>query len=176
VPAPAPIGSDRLALRPLTVDDAGEMAAVLAGDDLYTFIGGTSPTEPELRARYQRWAAGRSPDGSQEWHNWVVRTKDDTEDGTAVGTVQATVTGEQADIAWVIGAAWQGRGYATEAATALVSWLGRNGIVRVDAYIHPDNAPSNAVARRLGLRATDDVEDGEVRWQRDLRPQTSAGD
>ncbi len=170
MPLPERIVSTRVELTPLTIDDADDMTAVLAGPDLYTFIGGTAPTTSELRARYERQVVGRSPDGSQEWHNWVVRA-----DGEAVGTVQATVTGDEAEIAWVIGLDWQGRGYATEAAAALVSWLGRNGLARVVAHIHPDHASSGAVARRLGLEPTDDVVDGERRWRRDLSLPSSAG-
>ncbi|MBD4582337.1 N-acetyltransferase, partial [Xanthomonas citri pv. citri] len=41
-----------LSLRPLRVDDAEAMAAVLADSDLYTFTGGTPPGEEELRQRY----------------------------------------------------------------------------------------------------------------------------
>ena len=36
----------------------------------------------------------------------------------------------------------------------------------VHALIHPGNAASAAVARRLGMTATSVVVDGEVRWTR----------
>jgi len=66
--------------------------------------------------------AGRSPDGREEWCNWILRREPG---GEAVGYVQATISGEgrRAEIAWVVGLPWQGRGYATEAARALVGWL-----------------------------------------------------
>ena len=35
----------------------------------------------------------------------------------------------------------------------------------VTAHIHPDNAPSQGVARALGLAPTTTVVDGEVRWE-----------
>ena len=161
-----PIEADRVTLTPLAVGDADEMAAVLAGHDLYTFTGGTAPSVDELRARYRRQVTGCSPDGTQLWRNWIVRPAGTEQ---AVGYVQATIAGDgsSADIAWVVGSDWQGRGYATAAAAAMVDWLGRRGVERFNASIHPDNAASNGVARRLGLRPTDEFEDGERRWRLD---------
>ena len=64
----------------------------------------------------------------------------------------------------MVGAAWQGRGYATEAAQALVGWLHGHGVANVTASIHPGNAASAAVARRAGLVPSSEVVDGEVVW------------
>ena len=162
------IRSARLWLVPLAVSDAEEMMGVLSAGALYTFTGGEPPGLDELRARYTRQVAGRSPDGSQEWHNWIIRREPG---GQAVGYVQATVVdgGRQAEIAWVIGVDWQGRGYATEAARALVAWLDSRGVTTIRAHIHPGHAASAAVARRAGLAPTGRVDDGEQLWQRDRR-------
>jgi RimJ/RimL family protein N-acetyltransferase len=158
------IPSARLSLVPLTVTDADEMVGVLGADALYAFTGGTPPGLDELRDRYVRLTAGRSPDGSQEWHNWIVRLQ---RGGTAVGYVQATIAdaGARAEIAWVIGVDWQGRGYATEAAGALVAWLDSRGVAAIQAHIHPDHVASAAVARRAGLLPTGHFDDGEQLWQ-----------
>lgn len=153
----------RVELVPLTVDDADGMVEVLGGDELYAFIGGTPPTADELRARYARLEIGRSDDGSEEWLNWIIRR---IADGKPVGTVQATVVDDSAEIAWVVGLLWQGNGYATEAATALVGLLDGRGITRVTAHVHPDHHASAAVARRIGLEPTDEFHEGERRWQR----------
>jgi RimJ/RimL family protein N-acetyltransferase len=76
---------------------------------------GRRPIE-ELRARYERQSVGHSPDGTQRWLNWIIRKRDDR---TAVGTVQTTLrrerTGLAAELAWMIGVAYQRRGYAIEA-------------------------------------------------------------
>ena len=136
------------------------MAIVLADDELYAFIGGAAPTVAELRERYRRQAAGRSDDGTETWHNWIVRRR---ADDRAVGTVQATITddGRTAEIAWVIGLAWQRQGYAGEAAAGLVDWLERRGVHIVTAHIHAEHAASAGVAARAGLVPTGSVEDGE---------------
>lgn len=160
------VGTDRLTLEPLRVEHAEEMAPLLDDDRLHTFVGGRPPTVQELRARYARQVVGRSGDGTQGWCNWVMRVR---ATGAAVGTVQATLTRRSgqlhADIAWVTATHYQGRGYAREAATAMLSWLRRSGVQVVHAYIHPGHDASTAVARSLGLRPTDVVVDGETRWE-----------
>jgi RimJ/RimL family protein N-acetyltransferase len=113
-----------------------------------------------VTARVRRQVAGASPDGRHGWLNWVLRTAD----RTAVGTLQATLTGSQAELAWVVGTAHQGRGYAGEAALAVHDWLRTEGVDTFVAHIHPDHAASASVARRLGLVPTAARQDGEVRW------------
>ncbi|MGW5635405.1 GNAT family N-acetyltransferase, partial [Streptomyces sp. NPDC003832] len=110
------------------------------------------------------------PSRTASWHNWVLRLR--AED-RLVGTVQATVTGDGAEIAWVVGTAWQGRGLASEAAGTLVEHLAQQGARTVVAHVHPDHAASAAVARAAGLAPTGERQDGEVRWL--LRPESRAG-
>lgn len=161
---PQGISTGRLDLVPLAVEHAAEMAAVLSDPRLHDFIGGVPATPEALGARYARMVAG-SPEPGVSWWNWVIRLRDD---GCLVGTVQATVSpstpGPTAEIAWVVGTPWQGRGIATEAAGALVSRLGRVGIPLVIAHIHPGHHASAAVVAAAGLTPTDRWHDGERRW------------
>jgi len=162
--------TSRLILLPLRPEHAGEMAGVLADPALHEFIGGAPLGPDELRARYERLAAG-SPDRTVSWCNWVIRVRDP---GSLAGTVQATITAcpeLTAEVAWVVGTPWQGRGIATEAAQALVGWLGRQQIRTVIAHIHPGHVPSAAVAAAAGLRPTGVWLDGERRWELVLPPQ-----
>lgn len=157
----------RLALRPLAVTDAGEMSRVLSDPALYDVISGEPPSEEALLERYARLVVGRSDDGSAKWVNDVVLL-----DGEPVGYVQATVAGHQAvtraELAWVIGTPWQGRGAATQAARLLVDRLRRRGVVELVAHVAPGHAASQAVAHRLGMTRTGVVVDSEERWHRAL--------
>ena len=76
-----------------------------------------------------------------------------------MGTVQATISdnddGRGAELAWVIATSRQGEGLATEAAGAAMEWLRDEGVTRFVAHIHPDHGASAAVARHLGLAATE---------------------
>jgi RimJ/RimL family protein N-acetyltransferase len=164
--SPETIRSARLELSPLTVDDADDMVDVLADERMYAFTGGQPPALEQLRERYRRLALGRSEDGSQLWFNWIVRRATDR---AAVGAVQATVEadGAAAEVAWEVGVRWQGRGYASEAAVAMVEWLTARGVRQISACVHPEHQASAHVAARAGLAATDDVVDGETVWLRD---------
>lgn len=137
------------------------MVGVLSDHRLYSFTGGEPPDLETLRERYRSQVAGPSRCG-ETWHNWVVRQCDS---GGAVGFVQATVTGDTADVAWIVGPAWQRRGYATEAAGAMCEWLHGIGVRRLVAHIHAEHAASKAVAAAIGLEPTGATDaDGEMIW------------
>ena len=159
------ISTERLDLLPLQVEHAAEMAAVLGDPALHTFTGGTPETPEGLLARYERLVAGPS-DPTVSWLNWVVSLR---AEGRLTGTMQATITpdprGSVAEVAWVIGSGWQGRGIATEAAQGLVGWLQDEADVII-AHVHPDHAASAAVAAACGLAPTEHVVEGEIRWSR----------
>ncbi|MFI8288633.1 GNAT family N-acetyltransferase [Streptomyces sp. NPDC085614] len=184
-----PLHSERLDLVPLRTGHATEMAAALADPALYAFTGGAPSTADALRARYARMLAG-APDPGVDWCNWVLRLR---ADGSLAGTVQATLApagqatpptgreraaspgsptsgsartaGRVAEIAWVVGPHWQGRGLASEAARALVAWLETQDVSTVVAHVHPDHHASAAVATAAGLSPTAGRQDGEVRWE-----------
>ncbi len=154
--------SIRIVLVPLRTEDADEMVAVLDDVRLYEFMGGRPLTLPELRARFAKLVRG-SPDAAETWLNWIIRTADTHQ---PIGTMQATLAGDTADIAWVVGASWQSRGFATEAAIALVSWLISEGVRTIHANIHPRHRTSEKVAARAGLSLTSAEVDGERVWTR----------
>src|SRR4051794_28254882 len=141
--------TERLTLEPLRVEHAPEMVEVVGDYD--------GLDEAGLRARYARQVAGVA----RGWLNWVVRL-----DGTAVATVQATLTGEVAELAWVVGPSHRRTRIASESTAAVMEWLrAERGVVRFIAHVDPSNAASGAVARRLGMAPTSFVrDDGEVRW------------
>jgi RimJ/RimL family protein N-acetyltransferase len=86
--------------------------------------------------------------------------------GLGVGSA-AAAPGPLAEVAWIVGTPWQGRGFAREAAVALVAWLAEQGVADVVAHIHPGHAASAAVAAAAGLAPTGVIrDDGEMRWHR----------
>jgi RimJ/RimL family protein N-acetyltransferase len=160
-----PLATERLLLSPLRASDAAEMFPVLGDIRLHGFTGGKPAASlVELTARYIRLETGLERP-TEVWVNWIVRLK---AGAMAIGTVQATIfeeAGRTAEVAWVIGVAWQGRGYATEAADALVAWLRASGVGRIRAHVHPDHVASEAVAVRLGMHAMTVHHGGETVWE-----------
>jgi len=155
----------RLTVEPVTAAHAPEMHTVLADPALHVFTGGTPRSATELSERYARLATRRSDDGAEVWGNWVLRV---TASGQAVGELQTTLpaAGPEAGpalVAWVVGTAFQGQGYAREAAISLVARLRVAGW-SVAADIHPDHVASQRVARTAGLELTGEIVDGEQRW------------
>jgi RimJ/RimL family protein N-acetyltransferase len=169
-----PVRTDRLDLEPVSPSHADEMVELLADRRLYAYYDDeASPTLDELRLRYERQSAGRSPDGLEVWHTWIVRERASR---SACGFVQATVRIDDsgrsvAELAWVIGSAYQGRGYAREAAAGIRDTVTGTGSLSGDdvdvviAHIAPDHVASESVARAIGLELTDVVQDGERRWR-----------
>ena len=162
----APLRTARADLEPLPVDHAEEAMRFLDDVALHTYIGGEPAARAELDDRFARHVVGHYADGSQGWLNWAVREGSTNQ---LIGTVQATLTSTSrgtmaADVAWVVAASHQGRGFAAEAATAMVDWLRLEGVERITAHIHPEHAASAGVARRLDLHDTGRLIDGEVLW------------
>jgi RimJ/RimL family protein N-acetyltransferase len=155
------ITTERLVLEPLAMAHAEEMFSVLADPGLYAFTGGAPPTLAELLDRYARQIAGPPPGKHVIWFNWVLRQR---ADDRLAGYVQATLADARVSIAWVVGAPWQRRGLAAEAAQALVSWLQDHEVGPVTASIHPGHTASQAVARRAGLEPTAARDGDEIVW------------
>jgi RimJ/RimL family protein N-acetyltransferase len=150
----------RLVLTPLEFADAPDMVDVLGDPALYTHTGGEPPGLEELTSRYRRQVDGPWPPG-QTWLNWVVRRPP----REPIGYVQATVTDQEADLAWVIAPAHQGRGHATEAARAVADWLAGRGVRRLTAHVAPGHTGSERVAAGVGMQPSGDLDgDGEQIW------------
>ncbi len=75
------------------------------------------------------------------------------EDAWAQAEVREQTHGLQAELGWTLDPAHTGRGYATEAATALVSHCFKTlGVRRVVASVFADNTASIRLIERLGMR------------------------
>jgi RimJ/RimL family protein N-acetyltransferase len=154
--------TDELELRPIRAADAEDLVELLEEPALRDWL--RAADVEELRERFRGWESRHSPDGTEAWLNWVARRR---EDGRAVAWVQATVRGEEAEIAYAVVSAERRRGYALEATSAVVDWLfASKGVRAVEAHIDPANRASAALAEALGLIRTDEVHEGEVVWRR----------
>jgi RimJ/RimL family protein N-acetyltransferase len=143
------VGADVI-LEPQTVEHASQLFAILDDPRLYDFLDEPPPASEEaLRDRLAALQSRRSPDGSERWLNWIARSSD----GTLVGYVQATVAANgEADIAFVIGRPYWGRGYGFAASAAMLQKLSsRYAVTRVRATVDPANARSLRLLSKLGF-------------------------
>ena len=140
----------QLVLEPLCVAHADAMFKVLREPQLYRYLDYAPPPSVEhLRAVYERLEKRKSPDGADDWLNWVVRESK----GPPVGFVQATVMpGGDAWIAYVIAVARQRHRLGTLATALMVDHLASDyGVKRFLASVEADNAPSIRLLERLGF-------------------------
>lgn len=164
---PAPVETDRFLLPVLGVE---AIDALIAGDAarLTALTGATFPAPlqpPPLMddaLPFMRDNLRAAPADAAWWARLIVLRAT----GEAVGSL-GCVGPPDADGGVVVGysvyPAFQGRGYASEALRALVSWaLAQPGVRRVRATIPPDNTPSLKVAARAGLHPNGTAHDKEV--------------
>lgn len=65
---------------------------------------------------------------------------------------------DEPELCWSLFPGHFGKGYATEAADAALVWAAKElGLPPLMSFIHPDNAPSHAVALRLGAERQADT-------------------
>ena len=164
------LSGEGLVLEPQIEAHAGELYAVLDDPELYVFTDDKGPARKDaLAARLAKLESRRSPDGTERWLNWVVRT----DEGAMVGYVQATVrAGNVAEIAYVLGRTYWRRGYATAACRMLLAELRDTyRVERAVATLDPQNSASLALLRKLGFRPlSESFETHELTYELTLFP------
>jgi len=140
------IETERLVVRRFREDDAEGLFAYLSNPVVYRFEPGEPVTMQEARRLARERARGRA--------FWAVALR---ETGQLVGHLYfAQVEPETFhtwEVGYIIDPALQGRGYATEAAGALIRYgFAHWHIHRVVAHCHPENVASWRVMEKLGMR------------------------
>jgi [ribosomal protein S5]-alanine N-acetyltransferase len=117
-----------LTLEPQVADHAPALFVVLSDPAIYEHENAPPPSEDWLRERFARLESRRSTDGTELWLNWVVRLPS----SELIGYVQATVYPDaRAAIAYELGSAYWGRGFARQAVAAMIGELGARYGVRI---------------------------------------------
>lgn len=140
----------RLRLRPHRAEDFDSLAALWADPAVTRHIGGRPFSREESWARMLRYAGLWRLLGHGYW------AVEERTSGQFLGDVGFADFRRAMDppppampeIGWVLAPQAQGRGVATEAASAALTWLGRDSF----CIIAPDHAASLRVAAKLGFR------------------------
>ena len=147
--------TERLTLRGPTLQDFPELYAMWSDPEVVRTIPAKPFGEEECWTRLLRYVGHWEVMG---FGYWVVREKSS---GGYVGDVGFADYKRAVDppihgipeIGWVLAASSHGRGYATEAARAVIEWGAQHfGDVRTVCLIHPENTRSMRVAEKLGYR------------------------
>ena len=129
------------------------MFALLSDPKIYRYENQPPPSLEWLRERFAKLESRRSPDGREQWLNWVIRL----ETGEAAGYVQATVHEDgHAAIAYVLGSRFWDKGIGRAAVSSLIARLkGEYGVRRLTAVLKRANARSRLLLERLGFSEAD---------------------
>ena len=120
-------------------------------------------TSPQLAAlddqaeQYDAWYAMMIAIGHWQWFDYGFFTLQKPDDPAPLGRVGLLnhANWPQPELAWHLFEEAIGQGFATEAAAAVRTWAAKtHGLTQLVSYIDTKNAPSQAVANRLGA-ATD---------------------
>lgn len=142
----------RLVARRPRVEDAPVLFATYASDPVATrylaWAPYTSlpPLEEFLRGRIASWEAGARGDGHYAWLLCLRGTD------TPFGSIGLFLDGSKVMFGYVLGQAYWGKGYASEALRFLVIWsMAEPRLRRAWAYCAVENAASARVMEKAGL-------------------------
>lgn len=152
----APIRTERLLMRVMTLDDVGDVHAYMSDPEVCRYLLFEPRSREIVTEKLTAWSAmGR-----------LARTGDDLElalelvDGEDAGRVighsyfkLTSVDDLSGEIGWTLHPDFEGRGYASESASAMLRYAFEVlGLHRVTAELDPRNDASIALCRRLGMR------------------------
>jgi RimJ/RimL family protein N-acetyltransferase len=144
------LDTERLRLRTLDLDDAAIYLKVVNVPAFIEYIGDRGIRTVDAA----RKAIAEGPVAMQQTLGHSLYLVERKEDGAAIGMcgLIKRETLPEVDIGYAYLPEYGGKGYAAEAATAVLAYAAGIGIRRLLAITSPDNAASNAVLKKIGMR------------------------
>jgi len=149
--------TDRLRLRELVVDDAGTLLAIHGDREAMRWFGTDPLTDLQQAERlvetFASWRHLPNPG-----LRWGIERKDGALIGTC-GLFKWNRGWRSCTLGYELAASSWGQGFMRESLTTVIDWgFDSMGLNRIEAQIHPQNAASLGLAKRLGF-----VEEGLLR-------------
>jgi RimJ/RimL family protein N-acetyltransferase len=136
-------------LEPQTAAHAPQMFEVLRDPAIYEFENAPPTDLDRLTQRFTRLETRVSPDGSEQWLNWVIRLPS----GALAGYVQATVNADRsAFVAYELHSRFWRQGSRSRAVAAVMEELHHtHGATDILAGLKTRNVRSTGLLRKLGF-------------------------
>lgn len=151
MPVPT-LETDRLTLRPFTVEDLDDLAELHAEESFWWYPLGRGQTRAETEDFLERTIERYASDG------FGVHAAIERSTGRLAGWVGLAVPHflpevlPAVEVGWRFGSQFRGRGYATEGGAATVRWgFADRNLDRIVSIYEPGNDRSGAVMDRLGF-------------------------
>lgn len=143
----APIATRRLILEPFGEGDLDDLHALNRDANAMRFLDGVR-TREQTEAELGRILAVASQPGCG---GWSIRER---EAGAWIGRVgiKPPADGNEHELLYALRTSFWGKGYATEAAAAVLARTFASGVDRVMACAVPANGASVAVMKKIGMR------------------------
>ncbi len=149
------LDTDRLTLRPFTARDVAEAVAIYADPENMRFIPGGVWTEQQTSGLIERFSAHARERG---YGLLAVRERCSLQLIGHSGLSSIAETAE-IEVAYLIDRPFWRRGFATEAAAAVVAdGFTRAGVARIIGLTMPENIPSRRVLAKLGMKTIGEAE------------------
>lgn len=151
-----PIRTERLTLRLMTADDVDDVHAYQSREDVCRYLLHEPRSHAEVTEWVAKYAAATGLAADDDWIEPAIELA--MPDGTSrvIGHMYLKLVSVEnlgAEIGWTLHPDFFGRGYAQEAAVAMLGLaFGGLGLHRVRAELDPRNDASVALCRRLGMR------------------------
>ena len=152
-----PVRAGRVLLRMMSTDDIDDVHAYQGRADVCRYLLFEARTREQVAEQVARHAASTvlAADGDY-WQIAVVLPASAHEAERVIGDIYLTLKSREnlaGEIGWTFHPDFRGRGYATEAASAVLRRaFAELGLHRVIAELDPRNDTSIALCRRLGMR------------------------
>ncbi|MCT1902910.1 GNAT family N-acetyltransferase [Oceanobacillus sojae] len=153
-----PITSERLLFRQYHNNDFVFLMSLLSDPEVVRFIGNGETRDENGGNKFLEWIYSTYESGENIGLRLLVRKEDNALIGHA-GIVPQTIDGTmEMEIGYWISRKYWGKGYATEAAEALLDY-GNNQLdtQRFISLIQPDNISSQNVARKIGMELDKEI-------------------
>lgn len=146
-----PIRTERLILRPMTMADLDDVYAYQSDQGNHVYLLNDARSRDEVIAAIEGYVAGTRLAAEKDFIQPAIEL-----DGRVIGQMFLmiySVENRGAEVGWVLHPSFHGKGFAMEAATAILDLaFGELGMHRVRAELDPLNEASIALCRRLGMR------------------------
>jgi len=146
-----PIRTQRLTLRLMTSADVDDVHAYQSREDVCQYLLHEPRSREDVALWVPKYAAATTLAVDGDWIEPAIEL-----DGRVIGHMYFTISSVEnlgGEIGWTLHPDFFGRGYATEAARAILGLaFGELGLHRVHAELDPRNDASIALCLRLGMR------------------------
>ncbi|MEV6241606.1 GNAT family N-acetyltransferase [Lentzea sp. NPDC051838] len=158
-----PVKTDRLVLRPFEEQDLDDLHAYMSNPDVCRYLYSEPSSLEETQKRLER---SFTLDELTEEGEWLVLAVYLPEADRVIGDVVLKWVSEkhrQGEVGYVFNPEFHGKGYAREAAEAMLKiGFDELGLHRIAAECDPRNEPSWRLMERLGLRREGHFRQNEI--------------